>query len=167
VSGTKVGGSKARETNRAKYGSDYYAQIGRIGGHNGHAGGFAANPELAKEAGRLGGLRSKRPKGVKRSRAAEQRDIELKIADFKEKIANTRMWEGYTPAEPLIKDEKIRKAVRAWADADGADEKIYLTIDENGSRFANKYGGYIEFAFQIDMDERLYTIVELCGEEEE
>lgn len=76
-------------------------------------------------------------------------------------------WEDYTPIEPLIKDEKIRKAVRAWADADGADEKIYLTIDENGSRFANKYGGYIEFAFQIDMEERLYTIAELCGEEEE
>lgn len=76
-------------------------------------------------------------------------------------------WEDYTPAEPLIKDEKIRKAVMAWAEADGADEKIYLTIDENGSRFANKYGGYIEFAFQIDMEERLYTIAELCGEEEE
>lgn len=90
MAGTKVGGSKARETNKAKYGSDFYAQIGRIGGHNGHTGGFAANPGLAKEAGRLGGLKSKRPKGVKRSRAAEQRDIELKIADFKEKMANTR-----------------------------------------------------------------------------
>ena len=76
-------------------------------------------------------------------------------------------WEDYKPAEPLIKDEKIRKAVRAWAEADGADEKIYLTTDENGSRFANKYGGYIEFAFRIDMEERLYTIDELCGEEEE
>lgn len=76
-------------------------------------------------------------------------------------------WEDYKPAEPLIKDEKIRKAVRAWAEADGADEKIYLTTDENGSRFANKYGGYIEFAFRIDMEERLYTIAELCGEEEE
>lgn len=75
-------------------------------------------------------------------------------------------WEDYKPVEPLIKDEKIRKAVRAWAEADGADEKIYLTIDENGSRFANKYGGYIEFAFQIDMEERLYTIAELCGEDE-
>ena len=76
-------------------------------------------------------------------------------------------WEDYTPTEPLIKDEKVRKAVRAWADADGADEKIYLTIDENGSRFGNKYGGYIEFAFRIDMEERLYTIAELCGKEEE
>lgn len=74
-------------------------------------------------------------------------------------------WEDYKPAEPLIKDEKIRKAVRAWAEADGADEKIYLTIDENGSRFTNKYGGYIEFAFQIDMEEGLYTLAELCGEE--
>lgn len=71
------------------------------------------------------------------------------------------------PAEPLIKDEKVRKAVRAWAEADGADEKIYLTIDDNGSRFANKYGGYIEFAFQINMEEGLYTTAELCGEEEE
>lgn len=87
MSGTKVGGSNARETNMAKYGSDFYAQIGRIGGHNGHAGGFAANPELAKEAGRLGGLKSKRAKGVKRNRAAEQRDIELKIAEFKAKMA--------------------------------------------------------------------------------
>lgn len=91
MSGTKVGGNKARETNRAKYGSDYYAQIGRIGGHNGHTGGFAANTDLAKEAGRLGGLKSRRPKGVKRNIAAEQRDIELKIADFKEKLANTRV----------------------------------------------------------------------------
>ena len=85
--GTREGGSKARETNRAKYGSDFYAQIGRIGGHNGRTGGFAANPELAKEAGRLGGLKSKRPKGVKRNRAAEQRDIELKIAEFKATMA--------------------------------------------------------------------------------
>ena len=75
-------------------------------------------------------------------------------------------FEDYTPTEPLIKDEKVRKAVRAWAEADGADEKIYLTIDENGSRFANKYGGYIEFGFMIDMEERLYTLAELCGEEE-
>lgn len=26
-------------------------------------------------------------------------------------------WEDYKPKEPLIKDEKIRKAVRAWAEA--------------------------------------------------
>ena len=107
MSGTKVGGSKARETNKAKYGSDYYAQIGRIGGHNGHTGGFAANTELAKEAGRLGGLKSKRPKGVKRNIAAEQRDIELKIADFKEKLANTRI-EIDTAEETRVCIEALR-----------------------------------------------------------
>lgn len=107
MSGTKVGGSKARETNKAKYGSDYYAQIGRIGGHNGHTGGFAANTDLAKEAGRLGGLKSKRPKGVKRNIAAEQRDIELKIADFKEKLANTRVEIG-TAQETRVCIEALR-----------------------------------------------------------
>lgn len=107
MSGTKIGGSKARETNKAKYGSDYYAQIGRIGGHNGHTGGFAANTELAKEAGRLGGLKSKRPKGVKRNIAAEQRDIELKIAEFKEKLANTRV-EIDTAQETRVCIEALR-----------------------------------------------------------
>lgn len=107
MSGTKVGGSKARETNRAKYGSDYYAQIGRIGGHNGHTGGFAANTYLAKEAGRLGGLKSKRPKVAKRNIAAEQRDIELKIADFKEKLANTRI-EIDTAQETRVCIEALR-----------------------------------------------------------
>lgn len=104
---TKVGGSKARETNKAKYGNDYYAQIGRIGGHNGHTGGFAANRELAKEAGRIGGLKSKRPKGVKRSRAAERRDIDLKIAEFKEKLANTRI-EIDTAQETRVCIEALR-----------------------------------------------------------
>ena len=28
-------------------------------------------------------------------------------------------WEDYKPVEPLIKDEKIRKAVRTWAEASG------------------------------------------------
>jgi hypothetical protein len=88
------------------------------------------------------------------------------LFSYKSLAELNEQWEDYKPAEPLIKDEKIRKAVRAWAEADGADEKIYLTIDENGSRFANKYGGYIEFGFMIDMEERLYTIAELCGEEE-
>ena len=34
----------------------------------------------------------------------------------------TDEWEDYKPAEPLIKDEKIRKAVRAWAEANGVFE---------------------------------------------
>lgn len=107
-------------------------------------------------------------KTVKETNTATSEYVERSYYGIDELNAD---WEDagdiYVTNIPLIKDEKIRKAVRAWAEADGADEKIYLTIDENGSRFANKYGGYIEFAFQIDMEERLYTITELCGEEEE
>ena len=60
MSGTREGGEKAAATNKAKHGSDFYVMIGRKGGRNGHTGGFAANPELARIAGRKGGLKSKR-----------------------------------------------------------------------------------------------------------
>lgn len=60
MAGTKAGGMKAAKTNKKLHGEDFYAQIGRKGGRNGHTGGFAANPELAREAGRKGGLKSKR-----------------------------------------------------------------------------------------------------------
>lgn len=46
MSGTKAGGLKARETNLRKQGKDFYRRIGRIGGKNGHTGGFASNPDL-------------------------------------------------------------------------------------------------------------------------
>ena len=65
MSGTKEGGIKAAKTNRIKHGKDFYANIGRKGGKNGHTGGFASNPELAKIAGRIGGLKSKRGKAKK------------------------------------------------------------------------------------------------------
>lgn len=58
--GTKAGGAKAALTIKKKYGEDFYARIGSKGGQAGHTGGFAANPELAKVAGRKGGSRSKR-----------------------------------------------------------------------------------------------------------
>src|SRR5574344_988909 len=38
-------------------------------------------------------------------------------------------WEDYTPTEPLIKDKKIRKAVRAWADANDITE---INVADNG-----------------------------------
>ena len=65
MAGTKAGGRKAAITNKKKYGHDFYASIGRKGGRNGHTGGFAANPELAKIAGRRGGLTSSRAKHPK------------------------------------------------------------------------------------------------------
>ena len=65
MAGTTAGGQKAAATNKTKYGKDFYAEIGRKGGRNGHTGGFAANPELAKIAGAKGGRISKRGKAKK------------------------------------------------------------------------------------------------------
>lgn len=76
-------------------------------------------------------------------------------------------WEDYAPKEPLIKDEKIRKAVRAWAEANGiggciCKEEIHCIT------FETERGMFISFE---DADpippEGNYTIAELCGEEEE
>jgi general stress protein YciG len=60
MSGTKAGGQKAAATNKAKYGKDFYARIGQMGGKLGRTGGFYANRELAREAGRRGGRISRR-----------------------------------------------------------------------------------------------------------
>lgn len=60
MAGTKIGGMKAREANYRRHGKDFYKKIGAIGGKNGHTGGFAANPELARRAGSKGGRISKR-----------------------------------------------------------------------------------------------------------
>ena len=65
MAGTKEGGLKASKTNLEKHGKDFYRNIGRKGGKKTGKKGFALNPELAKIAGRKGGLISKRGKAKK------------------------------------------------------------------------------------------------------
>jgi len=64
MAGTKAGGQKAASTNKTRYGKDFYAKIGAKGGKLGNTGGFAANRDLAREAGRKGGQISRRSKKV-------------------------------------------------------------------------------------------------------
>ena len=64
MAGTKTGGKAAATTNKTKYGSDFYARIGAMGGKKGHTGGFFTNRELAREAGRRGGRISRRTKKI-------------------------------------------------------------------------------------------------------
>lgn len=77
-------------------------------------------------------------------------------------------WEDYVPAEPLIKDEKIRKAVRAWAELIPSAQVRY---DHSYGRFYT-HSDYIQpysisFPVILGLDETAdYTIDELCGEEE-
>lgn len=65
MSGTRSGGLLAAETNKRKYGPDFYGKIGAVGGRKGHTGGFYQNPELARRAGKLGGQISVRGKAKK------------------------------------------------------------------------------------------------------
>ena len=62
MAGTKAGGKQASDTNKRKYGADFYAKIGAMGGKKGTTGGFYANRELARIAGAKGGKISKRRK---------------------------------------------------------------------------------------------------------
>ena len=62
MAGNLEGGRAAAATNKEKYGDDFYKRIGAKGGSKGHTGGFAANRELARIAGALGGRRSRRTK---------------------------------------------------------------------------------------------------------
>lgn len=63
MAGTKAGGKLAAQKNLARD-PLFYAKIGAKGGRNGHTGGFAANPDLARVAGRKGGLISRRRKAT-------------------------------------------------------------------------------------------------------
>ena len=64
MAGTKKGGKAAAATNKSKYGADFYARIGSVGGKKGRTGGFYANRELARIAGAKGGRISRRTKKV-------------------------------------------------------------------------------------------------------
>lgn len=92
-------------------------------------------------------------------------------------------WEDYTPKEPLIKDEKIRKAVRAWADMNDiryiepcarSSKDNYRIVGFNalGRSFTMELSN--EYECRITMGQALsrknrnaYAIAELCGEDEE
>lgn len=65
MTGTKAGGKKAAATNLVRHGKDFYKRIGQKGGQNGHTGGFAANPELARIVGAKGGRISRRGRAKK------------------------------------------------------------------------------------------------------
>ena len=83
----------------------------------------------------------------------------------------TDWFEEIKPAEPLIKDEKIRKAVRAWVDLYGykfVTHRFYSTT--TGYRWSLLVRETQEICLpELDgLDEsKDYTIAELCGEDEE
>lgn len=59
MAGTKAGGLKAAQTNKAKHGEHFYALIGSIGGKKTGMKGFALDTERARNAGSKAGKISK------------------------------------------------------------------------------------------------------------
>lgn len=87
-------------------------------------------------------------------------------------------WEDYKPVEPLIKDEKIRKAVRAWAEMnDIRFIRMCSRTRKENARIVGQNALGRTFTMEIDNEYEIrvcfkgykecYTIAELCGEEEE
>lgn len=99
---------------------------------------------------------------------------------YGEKLSLTTLnkyYEDYQPKQPLIKDEKIRKAVRAWAEMNDI-RFIHMcsrTRKEN-ARIVGQNALGRTFTMEIDNEYEIrvsfkdykesYTLAELCGEEE-
>ena len=83
-------------------------------------------------------------------------------------------WEDYAPSEPLIKDEKIRKAIRAWAEANVINPERYYNTNIRFNATEHRLQ-WIQTAIEFNdimgldnlEDGKTYTIEELCGDDEE
>lgn len=65
MSGTSEGNKKGAATAKQRYGKDFHKKVGAKSWSDPSRSrkvGFALNPELAKQAGRLGGLKNKKDK---------------------------------------------------------------------------------------------------------
>lgn len=84
----------------------------------------------------------------------------------------TRAWEEHdASAEPLIKDEKIRKAVKAWAEVNSIKTALYSERPNKSLCQLTDMGDEdydIQFVGWIPTlkDGEEYAIAELCGEDE-
>lgn len=93
--------------------------------------------------------------------------------EFGKKYAVSELCEDVK--EPLIKDEKIRKAVRAWAESNDIKEIIIFDC-RNGSPYIHvgnvefaENAGHLEIQFRTEEQfntDKIYTVNELCGDDE-
>ena len=82
-------------------------------------------------------------------------------------------FEDYEPAEPLIKDDKVQKAIRAFCEVTQEKKRIFVIKQFGRGSAEFSVGG--RYAIRLPLsyesmdaleDGRNYTLTELCGEEE-
>lgn len=120
------------------------------------------NPRTHREAFEItGGLGEVLDKHIKRNN--------LNKSEFIREAVAAKL-EAEMSKEPLIKDEKIRKAVRAWAGADDLDNFRIQNQHFNACKIIGYTAGinkasFIGFQTTIPHadSKKLYTIDELCG----
>lgn len=88
MSGSVAGGVKAAKTNKLKYGKNFYAEIGRIGGKAKVPKGFALDKDRARKAGKKGGTISRRGKALPKY----DPDESLLILDEVDSVETQRSW---------------------------------------------------------------------------
>ena len=110
MSGTLEGGRKAAATNKAKYGKEFYANIGRKGGSKSHpeTRPFALNPELAKRCGRNGGKKSKRGPAKRGGRVLNANYTKDQLERIREEL-------GWNDDQSTAALSEIDKRVRRYA----------------------------------------------------
>ena len=101
-------------------------------------------------------------------------EIPIAYLSINELIENWEDVENDKPAYPLIEDEKARKVFREWADFFGAERFIVNHLYNSGNGKTTSIGStdlttepVIELPDYIGKDFEIYTITELCGEDEE
>lgn len=97
-------------------------------------------------------------------------DRELALLKFVESSLpnGLRLWEEVK--EPLIKDEKVRKAIRAWAEACFIEtveyDEYWVSFRRDDKTISFKDEDRCLGFYELE-NSRDYTIEELCGDEEE
>ena len=95
----------------------------------------------------------------------------LEVLGYEDSLEHDENYEvvKWSGTNPFIKDEKVRKAVRAWADACGLS---YVSYKQSSNEFYDPgTRGAFAIKFKITPvevyleDGECYTIAELCGDE--
>lgn len=96
MAGTRNGGLKGARTNKERHGLAFYKDIGKIGGETSKGGSFNRDRELARLAGRKGGLT---PTGTKFPKQSKK-ELLTWHEFFSQPVMRPRWWHKLTLRRP-------------------------------------------------------------------